>query len=743
MPLRSRCAAAALFALALSPVLADPVLADIDVEVRNGDGAKGTLDPGDEVETFRFAVPAGAKLSLRAKPGRRGPAVALDVLAPGAMNPQAAPAVGKGAALTIPATAASGSFAAAVTSLNGTSTGDYSFSVKWTTPRTRVATVSPAGGASAEVAFGADAGARLRVTASAAKGSAALPRIDALVGPGGAVAGFADALGGTTDRAGPAVLAATGDHALTIVNDGGEGAITVKLALTPPKARPRKIDVTARKTGTAGDDGAYARVVDAGGGAVTVPAGVEGLEALVGTSVDLPAGALPAGTAILIGTAPDLNLPGQDLAQIGPPVLFGPEGTTFGTKGDPKVATVSIPVNLAAVGDDTSAVRVFTRDAKGRVTEVPAASLDFVTRPGYVTFPTPHFSSYVTAAEFAQSGSRTLFTYATGLQYPRDTSFALTDDSATRILFVADGTPRVKDLAVGPTGYGIGTWAGGGTQTTDGTPRLQFQFPGPVNAVHSDGDAVYAGTDLRVYRIDTATGSPTIDQVFAFAGDGTSGDSGDLGPATAAQIRSCADVLEDTNGDVWIVDRTAARVRRVNASSNIETVAGTGTSGSNGDSLGLAATQLDAPAAIAERYGTTDMFVAERGRVRILHLETGTVETLAGDPGGATGCAVGGEVGTSARFDGLTSVAFDIVGNRVLVASGACHAIYAVSLATGEVRVLVGTPGTAGSSPDGAVTPATRLSLPAGLVSAGTVSFFLEQPGSVGTTRLRQFIDGE
>ena len=51
--------------------------------------------------------------------------------------------------------------------------------------------------------------------------------------------------------------------------------------------------------------------------------------------------------------------------------------------------------------------------------------------------------------------------------------------------------------------------------------------------------------------------------VSLLAGTGTSGSTGDNGPAVAALFNTPADVATASSGDVWIVDAGTHRVRRV------------------------------------------------------------------------------------------------------------------------------------------------------------------------------------
>ena len=80
-----------------------------------------------------------------------------------------------------------------------------------------------------------------------------------------------------------------------------------------------------------------------------------------------------------------------------------------------------------------------------------------------------------------------------------------------------------------------------------------------------------------VRKIDT---SGTITTV---AGNGTDGFSGDGGPATAAQLNCPSGVVVDNTGKLFIADYNNDRIREVNASGVITTIAGNGTPGFSGD----------------------------------------------------------------------------------------------------------------------------------------------------------------
>ena len=118
---------------------------------------------------------------------------------------------------------------------------------------------------------------------------------------------------------------------------------------------------------------------------------------------------------------------------------------------------------------------------------------------------------------------------------------------------------------------------------------------------------------------------------------------------------------------------------------------------------------------------TTDgtfLYVADTGNhtVRKITIATGAVTTLAGSPG-SIGSADG--IGAAARFDSLTGITTD--GTNVYVADTKNNAIRKIVIATGQVTTLAGQAGTFGSD-DGIATRA-RFTGPHGVVTDGTNVF--------------------
>jgi hypothetical protein len=662
--------------------------ADVDVAVQKGDKIKGSFDPAAETETFRVLVPQGATILAKAK-GSKGASAHLELRDAEGSVPYESVETGTKATLTATASSTR-EFRVVATSRGGAATGAYSLQVTWSLPpRTTTQRTTDTGG-TVQVPFSADALAKAKVTVRPVSGSP-LPRIERITGPGGFSVEIGAGGSAPTAKSRPVTLGATGDYTLHVSEQGDGGEIAVEVALTPRKPKPRTIDLTSKRLGGAGDEFAIGASLGAEGGTVTVPdlGGGGGLGDISGSSVDVPPGALPSGGVVFIGTAPTLDPKGRD-APVSPTVLFGPEGTKFASD-----VTVTIPIEPALIPDGEDSVTIYTRDANGKVTKVPGPyTFDLVA--GTVSFPTPHFSSFVAAVEHDDHtpGGNVFVTLAAGSIADFEIN---TTGAGTIAYFYAEGeTVRSLTPNTSSAGFTSAVWAGGGAQTADGAARLSYDFPGPIRAVATRSGQVFAATSTQIFVIDTSN-----DEVTRFLGDGQPADTGDGGPAAAARMIDCVDLFGFTSTDLYFVDRTAARLRRVDSDGLVQPVAGTGSSGVGPDGVDATTSQLDAPRAVTEDFSDGTLYIAERSRVRAVATD-GVITTILGDPDGSTGCVASN--GPNSRFTSLEGVSFAFggqSGERLLfVADSDCHALYRYRFTTNLVEPVIGVPGTAGIRPD-------------------------------------------
>ncbi len=205
----------------------------------------------------------------------------------------------------------------------------------------------------------------------------------------------------------------------------------------------------------------------------------------------------------------------------------------------------------------------------------------------------------------------------------------------------------------------------------DGGPATQAQLHSPNGlAVDGSGDVFIADTANNVVREVMPNGIITT-----FAGNGTAGYTGDLGPATQAQLHGPAGVAVDSSGDVYIADSANNVIREVSPDGTITTIAGTGYANYSGDGGNPILADLNNPQDVA--VGPDGgIYIADTNNQFIREVVAGSINYVAGS--GAAGYAGDGGSATAATTNGgpgvavynPTAIAFDSSGNYYIADSG-------------------------------------------------------------------------
>jgi len=266
----------------------------------------------------------------------------------------------------------------------------------------------------------------------------------------------------------------------------------------------------------------------------------------------------------------------------------------------------------------------------------------------------------------------------------------------------------------------IRTVAGTNTRgfSGDGGSATSAAFDQPrAAAVGPDGSVYIADTfNHRVRRVDPAGAVTTL------VGTGQPDFSGDGGPASAATLHWPHGVAVDPNGAaLYIADSANHRVRRVDlATGVIATVAGGPAPGFRGDGGPATAALLEDPKAVVAAP-SGDLYIADSGNERIRRVDrTGTITTIAGT--GATGFAGDGGPATAAAFDGPRGLALDGAGN-LYVADDNNDRIRRIDPA-GIITTVAGS-ATEGFAGDGGPAVAAQLNHPRGVAVDGRGFVFI------------------
>jgi uncharacterized protein (TIGR03437 family) len=220
----------------------------------------------------------------------------------------------------------------------------------------------------------------------------------------------------------------------------------------------------------------------------------------------------------------------------------------------------------------------------------------------------------------------------------------------------------------------------------------------------------------------------TQGSINTIAGTGVATFSGDGGPATQAALNIAVDVSADRFGNLYIADQFNHRIRKIASNGTITTVAGTGVPGFSGDGGPAVNAQINTPTGVyADSAG--NFYIAEPGNKRIRKVDaSGIITTIAGN--GNLGYNGDGIPATSASLYSAVRVAIDPSGN-VVIADQSNHRLRKVTPA-GIITTIagngVGTPATGAFSGDGGPATAASLNNPTALaITPDGVIYFSDQ----------------
>ena len=250
---------------------------------------------------------------------------------------------------------------------------------------------------------------------------------------------------------------------------------------------------------------------------------------------------------------------------------------------------------------------------------------------------------------------------------------------------------NAKGVAVGPDGaVYITDYRSGSVRKVVGgiisSIATKLDYPTGV-AVDSAGNVFVADTgNHRIVRIDSSGALGTVAGTL-----GSGGPAGDGGPATAAQLNSPYAVAVDAAGNLFIADTKNNRIRKVDTTGTITTIAGTGSPGFSGDGGPAAAAILSDPQGIAVGPGG-EVYIADTGNGRVREIKAdGTIVTIAGDGTPGTNSTINPALPALQNSLGATKgVAVDKAGNAYATVFTASRAVVRIDAAGGLVIVAGG-----------------------------------------------------
>lgn len=520
--------------------------------------------------------------------------------------------------------------------------------------------------------------------------------------------------GVAVDSAGNVYIADTSNHRIRKINTSGvistfAGTGTSTFAGDGNAAtaanfnNPQSVAVDGAGNVFIADTGnARIRQVSVGGTVTTVAGtGFAGYQsdnvAATSTRINSPRGVVPDGT----GAFYILDTGNHRIRKVSADgIITTVAGTGSATaSGDGGVATsagVRAPTGLALDGSGN----LYISDTSNRIRKVSAGVITTLAGTG-----TSGFSGDGGAPASAQINS------------PQ----GLAVDS-TGTVYVADSNNvRVRKISGGL----ISTLAGTGSSTFggDGGDALNAQFTDPRGVVRDSVGNVYVADGIahRIRKISPAGTVTTL------AGTGAQGYSGDNGPASSAQLYNPMSIALDSSGNVYFSDLNNHRIRKIDTSGNITTVAGNGVGGFAGDGGAATSARIFVPyGLVVDSQG--NLFIADTGNDRIRKVDTaGIITTWAGT--GVSGFTNG--AAASAKFNAPLGLAIDSADSLYVVDFGN-NAIR--KIAGGMVSTVVGT-GAGGFTGDGAAATSATLNAPRAVVVDAANKLYI---ADTGNHRVRQ-----
>ena len=272
-------------------------------------------------------------------------------------------------------------------------------------------------------------------------------------------------------------------------------------------------------------------------------------------------------------------------------------------------------------------------------------------------------------------------------------------------------------------GSKIFTLAGNGQKgyTGDGGTATSASLNIPIGVALSSTGLVYIADQYNY-----VTREVTLDdKINTFAGNGKQGNEGDGGPATSASMFYPSGVAVSSSGVVYIADIVYSVVRVVTTDGIINTFAGNMQRGYTGDGGPAVSASLSEPMGIAvSSHG--DVYIADtlNNVVRVV-TKDGIINTFAGN--GTEGYSGDGGLATSANLDHPKGVAVSSHGVVYIAESG--NNVIRVVTRDGIINTLAGK-GKEGYSGDGGLATNASINQPNGIAVSSHGVVYIADTGN-------------
>jgi hypothetical protein len=276
---------------------------------------------------------------------------------------------------------------------------------------------------------------------------------------------------------------------------------------------------------------------------------------------------------------------------------------------------------------------------------------------------------------------------------------------------------------------------------TDNGPATAGTLNGPyMITLDPTGNLIIADAgEARIRKVDAITNIITT-----IAGNGTSGSGGDGTPATSAQLGGTGGgqpgpvgVTVDGAGNLYIGDATNNKVRKVDVAGIITTVAGTGIAGNTGDGTPATAARLSGPRGVAVNTAGTILYIADANNNKIRVVDFTSGIITTYAGMGTAGFAGDGGAPATAQFNSPRGLFLDQATGDLYVTDMSNQRVRKITAGAGLITTVAGSNTAFGFAGDGGPATAARLSGPTDMKMDVLGNMYI---ADVGNNRLR-FVD--
>jgi hypothetical protein len=249
------------------------------------------------------------------------------------------------------------------------------------------------------------------------------------------------------------------------------------------------------------------------------------------------------------------------------------------------------------------------------------------------------------------------------------------------------------------TGYGSGTGGTSGDYSGDNGPATAARLWDPSDIAFDAVGNLYISEYGNNNTIRKVTPSGIITTI---AGTGAVGYNGDNIAATSAKLYDPFGLVFDKSGNLYFTDNGNHRVRKINTSGIISTIAGTGIAGYNGDGIPATGAQVEYPGYLAFNPAG-ELCIADYPNHRVRKIDAaGIITTIAGT--GVAGNNGDNGPATAAALNSPWALLFDLAGNMYI--SDLYIGVIRKVTAAGIISTIAGTGVTGYSGDNGPATSA-------------------------------------